>query len=274
MKRALLVLCLLSPNVWACDTHLPLSGMVSVATCPPDKGTRTCVASWEALSQYLEAMPDHDDDFTIALQSSPWRMYDGNWRILTPEDLAGTVRATREKKHKRVELVGSWTGVSPAPGIPSLAERLSKALGGFPVQGENGFLWISKDGARRTTRQAFTGRQGSGPYFIPAGAELFVPLVTGWQALGPKQAEDADAEQLLQSGAAWDVMYLCPEKAQQSFELAASKGNVVAAYNAALMRLERGGNGNRSAAIALLKRAAAQGDAKSQARLKIELAKR
>ncbi|WP_295918114.1 hypothetical protein [uncultured Xanthomonas sp.] len=102
---------------------------------------------------------------------------------------------------------------------------------------------------------------------------MFVPLVTGWQALGPKQAEDADAEQLLQSGAAWDVMYLCPEKAQQSFELAASKGNVVAAYNAALMRLERGGNGNRSAAIALLKQAAARGDAKSQARLKIELAK-
>lgn len=271
MKPILLALCLISPAALACDTsHLSLSGTLSVKTCSPAQDATDCVDSGRALYEYMEAVPDNDSLFTIGLQASPWRMYDGEMRILTPDDVAQAVRSRVDGKLERVELIASWTGVAPEPGVPSLADRVSKALDGFPVKGEDGFLWLAKDGTRRTTRQAFTVREGAGSYFLPKGAEVFVPLVAGWPAYLQDKISEDDADSLTRAAAGWDVFFLCPNKALAGFEHAAKKGSAVAAYNAALMRLERGDPGDRAAALALLERGAALGDAKSRARLDAE----
>jgi hypothetical protein len=273
MKPALLALCLLSPAALACDTsHLSLSGAATVETCSA-QGSSDCVYAGKALHEYLDAVPDSDALFTIGLQSSPWRMYDGEMRILTIEDLADVVRPQLGKL-ERVELIASWTGVSPEPGVPSLADRVSKALGGFPVRGEDGFLWLAQDGTRRTTRQAFTMREGAGSYFLPKGSEVFVPLVAGWPAYVQDQIPEDDADLLMHAAAGWDVFFLCPDKALAGFEHASKQGSAIAAYNAALMRLERGADGDHAAALALLERGVALGDAKSRVRLEAERARK
>ena len=69
-------------------------------------------------------------------------------------------------------------------------------------------------------------------------------------------------------GAGWDIYSLCPDHALKTFEAAAKMSNSIAAYNAALMRLERNGDGDVEAARALLSQAAGAGDAKAQAKLK------
>lgn len=190
-----------SAPLLACDTsHLKLEGMVNVETCSP-QNSADCVYAGKALYEYMEAVPDPDTVYTIGLQSSPWRMYDGEMRILTVDDVADVVRPKLDGKLERVELIGSWTGVSPEPGAPSLADRVSKALDGFPVLGEDGFLWLAQDGSRRTSRQAFTIRDGAGSYFLPKGSEVFVPLVAGWPAFVEDQIPEDNAELLL--AAAW-----------------------------------------------------------------------
>lgn len=269
MKPAVLALFLFSPVALACDpSHLSLSGTASVQTCSA-KESSNCVYSGKAVHEYMEAVPDPDTVFTIGLQSSPWRMYDGEMRILTVEDVANVIRPDLAKL-ERVELIASWTGVSPAPGMPSLADRVSKALGGFPVKGEDGFLWLAQDGTRRTTRQAFTMRDGAGSYFLPKGGEVFVPLAAGWPAYVEDQIPEDDANLLMRAAAGWDVFFLCPDKALAGFERAAEKGSAIGAYNAALMRLERGADGDRAAALALLERGVSLGDAKSRVRLEAE----
>ncbi len=270
MKPTLLALCLLSPVALACDTsHLSLSGSATAETCSAQDST-DCVYAGKVLYEYMEAVPDSDSLFTIGLQSSPWRMYDGQMRILTVDDVADAVRPKLGGKLERVELIASWTGVPPEPGVPSLADRVSKALGGFPVQGEDGFLWLAQNGTRRTTRQAFTLREGAGSYFLPKGSEVFVSLVAGWPAYVQDQIPENDADLLMRAAAGWDVLFLCPDKALAGFERAAAQGSAIAAYNAAVMRLERGSNGDRASALALLERGVALGDAKSRARLDAE----
>jgi len=158
----------------------------------------------------------------------------------------------------------SWSGVSPEAGVPSLAERLSKAMG-LPVSGLDGFLWVDRAGNLRTTRQEFTGRRNTGPYGVKAGAEVFVPLAGGWAA-GLEDRFPDDAALLLDAAVGWDVLMLCPDKALAGFEAAAAKGSAIAAYNAGLMRAERMRAGDAEAALALFERGAALGDAKSAER--------
>jgi hypothetical protein len=193
-------------------------------------------------------------------------------RILAVDELVGAVRPKLNDTLERIELIGSWTGVSPAPGVASLAERVSKALDGLPVKGEDGFLWLAQDGTRRTSRQAFTLREGAGSYFLPKGSEVLVPLAAGWPAYVQDRIPEDDAGLLMRAAAGWDVFFLCPDKALAGFEHAAEKGSAIAAYNAALMRLERDADGDRTAALALLERGAALGDAKSRTRLDAERA--
>lgn len=274
MKPALLALCLLSPAALACDTpHLSLSGTVKVQTCSPRQDSTDCMYSAQVMYEYMEAMPDDDSLYSIGLQASPWRMYDGQMRILTAADVADAVRPELDGKVKAVELIGSWTGVSPEPGMPSLADQVSSLLDGFPVKGEDGFLWLAKDGTRRTTRQAFTLREGGGSYFLPKGADVFAPLVAGWPAFVQDQIPEDNAEMLLHAAAGWDIFFLCPDSALAGFERAAAKGSAIAAYNAALMRLERSADGDRAAALALLERGAALGDGKSRSRLDAQKAR-
>ncbi|WP_152984468.1 hypothetical protein [Stenotrophomonas terrae] len=275
MKPALLMLCLLSPAAWGCQTtQLPLAGAVSVPHCPPRQGVDNCVSSGQLLHTYMEAIPDSDEVLIIALHSSPWRLYDADMRILPVNEFAASIKPALDGKVTRVELIGSWTGASPTSGVPSLADRLSSALGGFPVSGEDGFLWLRKDGSRRTTQQAFTIRDGGGSYFVPEGEELLAPLVVGWYSEAQDVLPAQDAVLQLRAAAGWDIFMLCPDNALGGFEHAAKLGSAVAAYNAAIMRLERGGAGDRSAALAMLERGAALGDGKSQALLALEREKK
>lgn len=273
MKPFLLALGLLSPAALACDTsHLALSGTATVETCSPGSDA-DCVYSERAVYEYIQAVPDPEEAYTIGLPSSPWRLYDGQMRIMAPEELADQIRPKLDGKVQRVELIGSWTGAVPAPGMPSLADRVSKALDGFPVKGENGFLWLAANGARRTTRQAFTVRDGAGSYFLPKGAEVFVSLAIGWPAF-VEQMDPDDPELAMRAAVGHDAFFLCPDKALAGFERAAGMGHAIAAYNAAVMRLERNGDGDRAAALALLERAAQLGDGKSRERLDAERAPR
>jgi TPR repeat protein len=214
-------------------------------------------------------MKGNDDPsiLNINMHTSPWRFYDGDMRILTVDDVAELV-GEHVKKVGRIQLVGSWTGVAPDASTKSLAQKLSEALKGFPVTGTDGFLWISSSGETRTTRQAFTLKQGRGPYYVAPDEEVMVSLVAGWPAeVEDHFAQERNAEGIMRAGAGWDIYFLCPDRALQAFEAAAKLSDPVAAYNAAMMRLDRNSKGDVEAATALLAQAAGKGDKKAQARL-------
>lgn len=271
MKTLLCALCAVlvaaSSHAFAdCKTSLPLQGVVSIKAC--DQRTGICISGAKAAYDYLKKVNDDETVVTIALNASPWRLYDNESRILSVEELADMARPHIAKGAKQIVLIASWTGVAPNPGGKSLAQKLSDSLKGFPVRGMDGFLWIAKDGALRTTRQAFTVRQGGNPYSIVEGDDVMVSLATGWPA--EEEAtfiEERNADGILRAGAGWDLYFLCPDRALQAFDAAAKLSHPIAAYNAALMRLERGHKGDREAAIALLAQAVAAGDKKAQARL-------
>jgi hypothetical protein len=249
-----------------CKTSLPLQGTVSIKEC--DQHTGNCIPGAKAAYDYLEKASDDDTVVTIALNASPWRLYDNEGRILSVEELADMARPHITKGAKQIVLIASWTGVAPNSGGKSLAQKLSDSLKGFPVRGMDGFLWIAKNGALRTTRQAFTVRQGGNPYSVVEGDDVMVSLATGWPAEQESTFIDQrNAEGILRAGVGWDLYLLCPDRALQAFDAAARLSHPIAAYNAALMRLERGHKGDREAAIALLTQAVAAGDKKAQARL-------
>ncbi len=271
----MLIAVTIAPVAAACDAaQLPLSGNVAVPSCVTQAPTDTCVFAGKALYDYIQAIPDDDSVLTIVLQSSPWRLYDAQMRILTLDDLVASIQPKLGGGVQRVELIGSWTATAPTAGTASLAERLSQALDGFPVRGEDGFLWLAEDGTRRTTRQAFTVRASSGAYFIPKGADVLAALATGWPAEVQEHIPADNHALQLSAAIGWDAFFLCPDKALERFEFSAAQGNPIAAYNAAVMRIERGGAGDRSAALALLGQAAALGDAPSRTRLAVERARR
>jgi hypothetical protein len=171
--------------------------------------------------------------------------------------------------------MASWSGVAPAPRDKSLAEKLSSALGDIPVSGADGFLWIAKDGSTRTSRQAVSVRTVGGQYAIPAGAEVMTSMAAGWHAdFEEVFHRERNADGLMRAGAAWDILYLCPDSALRTFEAAAQLSHPVAAYNAAMIRLARRGRGDLKAAVALLTRAANAGDAKALKRLEMIRAER
>jgi hypothetical protein len=266
------VLPMFAGSVLACETSLPLKGAESIKTC--ERQTPGCTSAAKLVHEYTEAIPEDPKVFTIALQASPWRLYDGDMRILTPEELATTIKAHWKAGMEKVVLHGSWTGVAPERGGKSLAQKLSEALDGFPVSGADGFLWLAKDGSMRTTHQALSMKQGSGPYFAMDGDEVMVSLAAGWFIEVEDQIlEKGDANALMHAGAGWDIYSLCPDRALKTFEAAAKMSNSIAAYNAALIRLERNKDGDMEAARALLSQAAEAGDAKAQAKLKTLSAK-
>lgn len=245
----------------ACENHLPLEGTISVDTCRV--GEPGCVYAGQALAEYYDAQPEVPGVLTVGIHASPWRVYAPDNRILTLDEFAAMLRKGLGPQDKSVALYVSWSGVSPEPGVPSLAERLSKLMG-MPVTGMDGFVWIDRTGKMRTTRQAFTGRFNTGAYGVKQGEEVLVPLAGGWAS--GREAEFADdPEFLLMAAAGWDIFMLCPDKALAGFEAAAAKGSAIAAYNAALMRLERKRAGDAAAALELLDRGAALGDEKSAA---------
>jgi hypothetical protein len=211
----------------------------------------------------MEAL-DMPGVFTIGAQTSPWRMYDAEDRIITVDETAAMLRKQRPKTDQRVRLVGSWTSALPTGEGATLAQRLSTALDGFPVDGSDGFLWLSPKGAMRTTHQAFSVWK-AGWYHVPRGDDVMVALVPGAVIQFEEQfAEEGRAEGVVRAGVGKDVFMLCPEGALASFERAAGMGSAIGAYNAGVMHAEAG---DRAAAIIWLEKAAALGDAKAAERL-------
>ena len=137
----------------ACEQAPGLEGVLSIPQC--DAASEECVPGTGAAHAALEAL-EIPDVFTIGVQTSPWRMYDAEGRILTIAEMAAAVRAGKPTSDLRVHLAGSWTAARPDGSGETLAHRLSVALDGFPVDGSDGFLWLSPSGAMRTTRQAFS----------------------------------------------------------------------------------------------------------------------
>ncbi len=257
-----------APAASGCPSQLPLAGTMTIERCAEGE---SCVSAVQALYEYAAKGSGKDDPaaLNIFLHASPWRFYDPEMRILTVEDLAKTVQPYRKKGVRRVVLKASWSGVAPGPAEKSLASRLSEALGGMPVEGQDGFLWLTADGSLRTTRQAVSLMAGSGAYRIKAGNDVMAALAAGWPATVEDSLRQArDASGLLRAAAGSDIFFLCPERARELFEEAAALGNAIAAYTAALMRLERGASGDRDTALAYLAQAAWAGDRPARERLR------
>jgi hypothetical protein len=262
LLASFLILFLCLPSAAACEADLPLIGTALVAGCDSDE--QDCIPGANAVHTYSEAFPDTDAEIVIALPSSPWHFYGPDGRIISVDEMVAILRPYITDKSERVVLLGSWTGGGEAP----LAQQVADGLGSLPVEGVDGFLWLSADGSTRITKQAYTVRQGGGFYQVTEGADVLVPMTHGWASgLEDQFIAKGDTGLLLHAAIGWDVFHLCRDKALAGFELAAKHGDPVAAYNAAFMRLERGAAGDRGAALALLEKAAAQGDEKSKARL-------
>ena len=259
VRCVLALVALLAPGVGlACDTATGLEGMVSIPQCDPTT-SRTCISGGEALYQATTAF-DIPDVFTIALQTSPWRMYDAEDRIVTVEEMAAVIRAKRSETDRRVHLAGSWTAARPDGGADTLVRRLSNALDGVPVDGSDGFLWLSAAGEPRTTHQAFSVWK-TGPYAVERGAEVLMPLVAGWTGdFEDRFASEGNAAAVVRAGVGHDVFMLCPQRARASFERAAGMGSAIGAYNAGLMHADAG---DRATAIAWLEKARALGEPKA-----------
>lgn len=261
-----LLLAILAGSAGAnCPTSLPLKGSLSIANCYPMK--EGCVPAAEALYDAMQAMPDAGDEvLRLGMHGSPWHLYGPDYRILDIDTVAGMVRA-QGKKIRRVLLLSSWSGLAPERQRKSLAQQLSRALDGMPVEGKDGFLWFDGRGGTYTTQQAFS-MFVSGPYAVEKGSPVMAALVAGWPAVLEAQfIQQKDGAALLRAGAGHEIFHLCPERALAAFEAAAALAEPVAAYNAAILRLERNADGDAKAARALLQKAAAQGDQPSAALL-------
>ena len=249
----------------ACVPSAKLEGTLSIPFCDPVGNADTCVPGHQAVYEAMEAL-DIPNVFTIGAQTSPWRMYDGDDRIITVDETAAMIRTQRPETDRRVRLVGSWTAALPEGEGVTLAQRLSTALDGFPVDGSDGFLWLSPKGAMRTTHQAFSVWK-TGWYHVARGDDVMVALVPGAVAqFEDRFAEDGRAEGVVRTGVGKDVFMLCPDGALASFERAAAMGSAIGAYNAGVMHAE---TGNRAAAITWLEKAAALGDAKAAERVAV-----
>jgi hypothetical protein len=247
-----------------CESSLRLQGAVSVQCCTDGD---ECIPATKAVYEYMQKI-ENPAVFSIGLQASPWHLYDADMRILTVEELAQMVKPKLQKPKQSVLLIASWTGVVPTVNGKSIAQKLSSLLDGFPVTGMDGFVWIANDGSVRTTQQAFTMKPKC-PYGVRPGEEVMVSLVAGWPVeFEQDYVKNGDAAGIMSAGAGWDIYMLCPERALGSFEMAARLSHPIAAYNAALMRLERGRDGDFEAATYLMKQAAALGDKKAQLRLR------
>ncbi len=248
-----------------CPTTLPLKGVLNVDNCYPMR--EGCVPAAEALYDYSRAMPDVGDEvLRIQLHGSPWHFYGPDARIVTVEDMAGMVRQ-QGGKIRQVILMSSWSGAAPDKHHKPLAQQLSHALGHMKVSGPDGFLWYGKDGTTATTQQAFS-LFVAGPYAVEKGDKVMASMVDGWRPqFEDRFARQGDADGLLRAAVGHEVFSLCPARAWKAFDAAAALGSPVAAYNAAVLRLERGASGDREAALGLLRKAAAAGDSPSAALL-------
>ncbi|MES2317279.1 MAG: hypothetical protein V4631_07250 [Pseudomonadota bacterium] len=190
-----------------CPSTLPLKGTLNIDNCDPSKGA--CVDSGTALLEYVQAQEDDGPEvFSIALHGGPWHLYRSNNRILGIDELAEAVRR-QGGKVKRVVLYASWSGVAPDSHTRPVAQKLSAALGGMPVTGQDGFVWFAKDGSVHTTRQAFSGVE-DGLYRVRKGDKVMASLAVAWVLpFESAFATRKNADGLTQVGVGHDIFMLC-----------------------------------------------------------------
>jgi hypothetical protein len=75
----------------ACDQASLLEGVLSIPQCDTEEAVDGCVSGRQAAFDALEAL-EIPGVFTIGVQTSPWRMYDGEGRIMTVEEVANAIR--------------------------------------------------------------------------------------------------------------------------------------------------------------------------------------
>ena len=93
---ALALAALLQPaSALACVPATKLEGTLSIPYCDPQADADTCVPGGEAVFNALEAL-DIPGEFTVGIQTSPWRMYDGDDRIITVDEMAAVIRKETE----------------------------------------------------------------------------------------------------------------------------------------------------------------------------------
>ena len=92
-----------------CKPFVDLHDSVSIPFCDPKKDD--CRDAAETLRGYMENVPDDKTLVTVALQTSPWRFYDAEMRILTMDEMVEIVRPHLKAGTGRVQLIGSWTAV-------------------------------------------------------------------------------------------------------------------------------------------------------------------
>lgn len=268
MIAALLLLGMHAHAAMACSNGLALSGTERLTTCVATDPN--CIPAPQALFEHANKIPGSDDPdkLVISVHASPWRLYDHELRIMDIQELADTIRANSTPAIQKIILAASWTGTA-VQGKPSIADQLSKVLGGTSVRGMDGFMWINPQGVIRTSKNQYTVKIGQGPYMVPANQEVMASMAIGW----PFEQEahfikTKNPQGLLAASVGWDVLMLCPDHALASFEKAAAMGNPIAAYNAAWMHLQPPASpGSTAKAKALLTQAAAAGDAKSKNKL-------
>jgi hypothetical protein len=259
---AIPILLSFAPARASCETSLPLKGSISVTSCDPAK--EKCVSSSQAVYEYTEAYHDDSTEYSVGIPSSPWHFYDPDMRIVRVDRLADQIKSGLTPRYKYVLLISSWSGVSPDGKTASLAAQLSNKLGGFPVKGQDGFVWMTKNGKIRTTKQAATMFEGSYTK-IPEGSDVFVSMVYSWPIqVEHKFMEKKDGKGLLLAGAGWDIFSLCQDKALDRFEASATLSNSIGAYNAAILLTERATHTDSTAAINFLQTAAQNGDLPSK----------
>lgn len=262
-----LVLCI-NPGLASaeCEHGFHLEGTLSVKDCDPK--VDDCINGIRSIYEYGQKLDDGGDNLlTVSIMSSPWRFYGPDMRIIRPKELAESLKSSLDDKVKSVVLYASWTENTPTGRTKSLSQELSESLKGFPVKGIDGFLWIKGNGDYYSTKQAFTVG-GMFPYRHKTDDDLMIALPYGSYIHAQDYfAKEKDAESLRYAAVGWDVFILCPEKALATFEMAAALSDNISAYNAAVIRLERGQEGDFEAASKLLTQAANAGDEKAQALL-------
>ncbi len=249
-----------------CQHGFHLEGTLSVKDCDPKM--EVCLNGIRAIYEYGEKLDDGGDEvLTISIMSSPWRIYGPEMRIMRTQELSKLVKSNIDDKTKSVLLYASWTENIPKGRTKSLVQELSESLNGFPVKGIDGFLWIRGDGDYYSTKQAFT-IGGAFPHQIKDGDDLMVALPYGSFIHAQDYfVKEKDVRGLRYAAVGWDVFILCPDKALATFELAAAMSDSISAYNAAVIRLERGQEGDFEAASKLLTQASEAGDEKAKALL-------